>query len=126
MIAHEIGHALDLIPMYGPVAGKKEAPDSDYQGTSGSGTHWKLGSGNTWAPDERPTFKNNDFRKAAIADGLDVSSKGKLNQGITEYGETDWQELFAESWSLYTTDPGALAILRPKTSAYFAKAYPRK
>jgi hypothetical protein len=127
LIAHEIGHAIDLLPLYEPLEGKDSAPDSAYKkGLSESGTKWKLKK-DTWETDQRPTTtKDNAFRKAAVADGLSVSKKGALEHGVTEYGETDWQELYAESFSLYATDPQGLELLRPNISAYFAKKYPRK
>jgi hypothetical protein len=126
LIAHEIGHAIDLQPLYAPLGGEETAPDSAYkEGLSESGTKWKL-RGGTWQIDQRATHKDNDFRKAALADGLSVSRRGELEHGVTEYGETDWQELYAESFSIYVTDPAELALLRPKVSAYFAKKFPRE
>ncbi len=63
------------------------------------------------------TAADSDFRKAVRADGKDVS----------KYAEEDWQESYAEAYSLYLTEPKTLQSLRPKTYAYLddAKRLPK-
>jgi len=56
-----------------------------------------------------------DFRNAVKKDGKNVS----------KYSEKDWQDSFAEAYSLYLSAPGELLLLRPATHAYFVKAYPK-
>jgi hypothetical protein len=55
------------------------------------------------------------FRDAVKADGKNVS----------KYAEKDWQDSFAEAYSLYLSSPSELLLLRPATHAYFVKAYPK-
>lgn len=52
-----------------------------------------------------------EFRKEAQKDG------GKR---ITNYSNKEWQEYYAESFSLYITDPGNLQRLRPNVYAFFS------
>jgi hypothetical protein len=49
-----------------------------------------------------------------------------LKGGVTEYGNTDWSELYAECFALYTTDPATLKLIRPNVYAYFAAKFPRQ
>lgn len=56
-----------------------------------------------------------DFRDAVKKDGKNVS----------KYAEKDWQDSFAEAYSLYLSAPSELQLLRPATYAYFVKAYPK-
>lgn len=55
------------------------------------------------------------FRAAVRADGKDVS----------KYGEEDWQESFAEAYSLYLTQPGLLKTIRPATYKYLDQTLPK-
>ena len=48
----------------------------------------------------------------------------KLTGGITAYSNTDWQELFAESFALYVNDPNLFRVLRPNLYQYFATKFP--
>jgi hypothetical protein len=52
-----------------------------------------------------------EFRKEAQKDG------GKR---ITNYSNKEWQEYYAESFSLYITDTGNLQRLRPNVYAFFS------
>jgi hypothetical protein len=47
-----------------------------------------------------------------------------LKGSETDYGNTNWKELFAESFMLFTTDPGLLQAIRPNIHAYFVKEFP--
>lgn len=57
-----------------------------------------------------------EFRQAAEKDG------GKR---ITAYSNKEWQEYYAESFSLYITDPGTFQRLRPNVHAFFSKKHPK-
>lgn len=48
-----------------------------------------------------------------------------LAGGISDYAATDLMEAFAENFSYYVLDEALLKAIRPKTHAYFAKAYPK-
>ena len=54
------------------------------------------------------------FREAVKKDGKDVS----------KYGEEDWQESYAEAYSLYLTAPAELKLLRPATHDFLSKNLP--
>jgi hypothetical protein len=43
----------------------------------------------------------------------------------TPYSDDSWEEAFAESWALYTTEPDTLLRQRPAVSAFFTKRFPR-
>jgi len=58
---------------------------------------------------------DNAFRQAVKRDGKDVSS----------YAEEDWQESYAEAYSLFITTPTQLKAIRPATYDYFVKNQPR-
>lgn len=55
------------------------------------------------------------YRAAATRDGVAVSA----------YGEEDWQESYAEAYSLYISAPDTLRSLRPATFAYLDKNLPK-
>jgi hypothetical protein len=57
-----------------------------------------------------------EFRQAAQKDG------GKR---LTAYSNKEWQEYYAESFSLYMTDPGTLQRLRPNVHAFFSMKHPK-
>jgi hypothetical protein len=138
-IAHEIGHAVDLAPLRkawkayqggGGAANLKKA-------SSLSGAKW-ADTGGTWERNERIDKTDNEFRKAAVKDGVGVARTkitddsgattelAHLKGGVTEYANTDWTELYGESFALYTTDPATLKLIRPNLFAYFAAKFPRK
>lgn len=58
-----------------------------------------------------------EFRKAAEKDG---------RKRITSYSNKEWQEYYAESFSLYITDPVILQLLRPNVYAFFRKKHPKR
>ncbi len=55
------------------------------------------------------------FREAAAKDGVAVS----------KYGQEDWQESYAEAYSLYLTAPDTLQRLRPNTYAFLDANLPK-
>ena len=60
--------------------------------------------------------KGNAFREAAVKDG---------GKAVSAYGDTDWQEAYAEAYSLYVTSPDTLKALRPNVFAYLDKNLPK-
>jgi hypothetical protein len=139
-LAHEIGHAIDIAPLRKAWAKYQTSnKDSDLtSATSESGSKWELDSSKTWEMSERIAKTDGAFRTAATQDGVakttteitdDTGTKQKLTHlkgGISDYGNTNWTELYAESFALYTTDPKTLELLRPKIYAYFVAKFPRK
>jgi hypothetical protein len=74
------------------------------------------------------------FRKAAQKDGVreetgkrttTAGTTALLKGGITSYSDTDYQELFSESFALYMSAPETLRQLRPNIYGYFNKRYPK-
>jgi hypothetical protein len=57
----------------------------------------------------------NKFREAAVKDG---------GKAVSKYGETDWQEAYAEAYSLYITSPDTLKALRPNVFDHLEKTLP--
>lgn len=132
-IAHEIGHLLDLRRL----ERAWQTFNSGGQTPAGrrtllaerslSGTRWSLGQGGNFEQvDARRTTTGNDFRQAATRDGISPgrTATDPLTGGPTSYSNTDWQELFAESFSLYVTDPRLFALIRPNLFAYFSSRFP--
>jgi hypothetical protein len=84
-----------------------------------SGSRWQL----------RPDSREFEF---VDPDGAD-ESVGEFRQAagmdgpvrISKYSEKDWQEYFAECFSLYVLDPQSLEWLRSNIFQYFAKHFPR-
>jgi len=60
--------------------------------------------------------KGNAFREAAVKDG---------GKAVTKYGEQDWQEAYAEAYSLYVTSPETLRTLRPNVFAHLDSTLPK-
>lgn len=56
-----------------------------------------------------------EFRDAAASDGA---------KRITDYAEKTWKEFYAESFSLYITDPNLLQRLRPHIYGFFKRHHP--
>jgi hypothetical protein len=60
--------------------------------------------------------KGNAFREAAVKDD---------GKAVSAYGDTDWQEAYAEAYSLYLTSPDTLKALRPNVFVYLDKNLPK-
>lgn len=60
--------------------------------------------------------RGNAFREAAVKDG---------GKAVTSYGDTNWQEAYAEAYSLYLTSPDTLKKLRPNVFDYLDKNLPK-
>jgi Domain of unknown function (DUF4157) len=139
-LAHEIGHAIDIAPLNKAwqkyqTSGKSSDLTSV---TSQSGSKWEQDKTKTWQMAERIAKTDGDFRTAAVKDGIaktqtEITDNSGAKQtlthlkgGISDYGNTNWTELYAESFAVYSTDPSTLKLLRPNIYAYFAAKYPRK
>jgi hypothetical protein len=62
------------------------------------------------------TAAANMFRAAMAKDG---------GKAVTAYGDTDFQEAFAEAYSLYITSPATLKSLRPNVYDFLDKSLPK-
>ena len=118
-IVHELGHAIDLIPLRkASVESERTKSDAPMKrsGTSASGGRWVAPkSGGEWDVSYGTSAgKKSEFRTAALKDS---------SARLTEYADEGWDEFFAESFSYYITNPGLLQRLRPSTHAYFVKHY---
>jgi hypothetical protein len=80
------------------------------------------------------------FGKALAADGVKVVKNAKkrnderaagtkaentLKSGVSDYGAVNLMEAFAENFSTYIMDEELLKAIRPKTYAFFVKAFPK-
>lgn len=139
-LAHEIGHAIDIAPLRKAwQTYQSSGKSSDLTSTAAeSGSKWEQDSNKLWQMAERIAKADGAFRAAATKDGV-ATTKTKIKDtsgaeqtlthlkgGISDYGNTNWTELYAESFALYTTDPSTLQLLRPNIYAYFAGKYPRQ
>lgn len=136
-IVHEIGHAIDLVPMEKAwqQANKTNSTGKLKKVVSPSGSKWHK-PGKDWEVDGRIKKIDNAFRKAAKADGAAVTSTqvqdttGKtfkldhLKGGLTEYSNKNWEELYAESFAYYVTSPATLNLIRPNIYKYFQTRFP--
>lgn len=118
-VIHEIGHAIDLLPL-------RQAWDAYQAGggeqdllaaRSASGQRYIKPKTGPFTTEEGTTKADSiDFRKAALKDS---------STRLTQYSNTEWQEYFAESFSIYIADPTLLKRLRPNVYAYFETNYPK-
>jgi hypothetical protein len=51
-----------------------------------------------------------------------AAAKADSPHAITHYGDQDWDEHYAEAFSMFIAEPATLQLLRPKTYEYFSKA----
>jgi len=118
LIMHEIGHALDYVIL-------NRAWERYAQGGSASqlerarslsGLQYTQGSGGTYEIAESST--NTRYRQAVARDRARAGGR-TMPQSVTTYGETNWEENFAEAFSLYITDPNTFQQIRPNTFQYF-------
>lgn len=131
-IAHEIGHAVDRAPLrkaWATYGGSKALASDEAALTkarSESGGRW-VKKGKDFEMEVPLGGKDGAFRAAANKDGVKLPTGGAtLTGGPTEYSDHDWEDVYAESFALYATDPELLKLIRPNLHAYFAKLYPRK
>ncbi len=84
---------------------------------SESGYRWRVGSDGRYESVEGGRgAAGNAFRQAAIRDG---------QSRVSTYSDRNWEEYFAESFSLYITDPETLEQFRPNQYRYFVQNHPR-
>jgi Domain of unknown function (DUF4157) len=135
-VLHEVGHALDLRKLERAwrtfdSGGQTRAGQRTLLSTrSESGSRY-VSTPNSFDVDlnlQRSAATDGDFRRAVRTDGvrLDTTRRtlatggtAKLNHGITDYSDTDFQELFAESFAMFVADPNTLQLLRPATFRFF-------
>lgn len=141
-ILHEIGHAVDLRPLQksnedveaalaarnaaaGPPASKEDEAKFKAAEKALSDAKTKLKGFRTASGTQTVEKKSvaTDVIGAATTDFRDAVKKDGKN--VSKYAEKDWQDSFAEAYSLYLSSPSDLLLLRPATHAYFLKAYPK-
>lgn len=131
VIAHEIAHAIDRRPLRRAeqafeASGQSQADITALLGArSPSGGRFTITGGAYGFSDVLTTTQGNAFRQAYIQDGASVSG-GRIQHAVTMYGAGEWQELYAEAFSLYITDPTTLEQARPHVYRHFAGQFPRQ
>lgn len=140
-ILHEIGHALDLRVLerawtaFDSAGQSKSARATLLATRSPSGARYvhDAGSGD-FNVEQALDDSDGAFRKAAGKDKVARDTSGRttvegstanLSGGVTSYSDTDYEELFAESFALYSSAPETLRQLRPNIYNYFSSKYPR-
>ena len=141
-VLHEIGHALDLRALevawraFNAAGQSAGARRTFLAARSRSGSRYGAAGDGDYEQQQSAADAGPEFRQAVARDGVrrdtsgsrtssDAGDVATLSGGITRYSETDYQELFAEAFSLYITEPETLRLLRPATFAYFRATYPR-
>ena len=141
VLRHEIGHALDLRVLerawtaFDSAGQSKSARATLLATRSPSGARYvhDAGSGD-FNVEQALDDSDGAFRKAAGKDKVARDTSGRttvegstanLSGGVTSYSDTDYEELFAESFALYSSAPETLRQLRPNIYNYFSSKYPR-
>lgn len=137
-ILHEVAHALDervLQQAWEAFNSAGQTPSARrrfIRARSLSGTRYVLGSSGNYEQDLAIRATDGAFRQAVRRDGVRVDTSGgtttagtaaALTGGITSYSDTDYRELFAESFALYVSAPTTLRALRSHTYRYFERRY---
>ncbi|MBK8736145.1 MAG: hypothetical protein IPL98_09670 [Saprospiraceae bacterium] len=109
-ILHEIGHAIDYSAFNSPLGHQTKYSDTEAIELSKLKTHsgYLFDKNLQLAEDSSKHNSKNIFRKTFS--GYDK---------ITNYGRTNWQENFAESYAVYKTDSDTFNTIRPKTASFF-------
>lgn len=139
-IAHELGHGEEGRPLDQAftafnAAGQSAAARRTLFGVrSPAGRRWQLPAGTgTFIQAEVPSDFAVPFRQAAQQDGVQLAPAGTttlvgtaatLTRGITSYANTNWQEFYAEAFSMYASDPDLLRLIRPHIYDFFARRFP--
>jgi hypothetical protein len=136
ILIHEIGHIADMVLLGNAMYRYLTSPQGEEDrkkvmaSRSLSDLGWtensvlKQGSVIEFMdPGETP--KKDSFRAAAMKDGLVLKDGKIVAGGVTHYGQTGWDELFAESYMIYFSDPDLLKAIRPNVFKYFAAAWPQ-
>lgn len=157
-ITHEIGHAIDLLPLREKMKAYDQAkevfitafkqyedpPDSNQykfpnseqarfdqlmkdikdaednlkDAKSKSGARYTTDADGDWVINDLPTKKKGAFREAVVKDG-------KIFPTNYPNPEDWWQEFYAESFSLYFTNPLVLEQIRPNVFKFFKTNFPK-
>jgi len=79
--------------------------------------HWQQSPSGKWAAAQGNAAAGpNAFRQAAMRDD---------GRRLTNYSNREWQEYFAEAYSIYISDPATLSRLRRNVYDYFVRELPR-
>lgn len=127
VLAHEIGHQVDLGPL-------DQAFEANKKGTGGmqdltaarSRSGISLGIEGTKAVHTDTPAAGGEFLEAAVKDGLVMTGAQVTSGSITKYASKDIREQFADLFSLYLTDPNLLQAIRPNVYRYFTKHFPKR
>jgi Domain of unknown function (DUF4157) len=138
-ILHEVGHGIDLRVTERAwrtfnTGGQTAAGRTTFLAVrSPSGSRYIQPGGGDYKADLNLGLPQQGvFRTAVTADKVkpDTSKRkllsggtANLSGGITDYADTDFQELFAESYAQFVLDPEKLRVLRPHTYAFFKARY---
>lgn len=132
-LIHEIGHLADGVflgnAMSDYLQSGKSAEDRKKldEARSLSGLGWTQGDKGLFRFEDAGEVPAEDsFRAAAIKDGLVLKDGKIVSGGVTSYGQTGWDELFAECYMLYFADPDFFKAIRPNLYKFFDSAWPRK
>lgn len=139
-ILHEIGHALDLRVLerawqaFNAAGQTASARQTLLRTRSLSGSRYVRDSSGDYNVEQDVSDTSGTFRQAARRDQVRQDTSGRtttegttatIKGGITSYSDTDYQELFSESFALYISAPETLRQLRPNIYNYFNARYPR-
>lgn len=140
-VLHEIGHALDLRVLerawtaFNTAGQTAPARATLLQQRSLSGSRYVPDTGTgDYNVEQNMADTSGAFRQAARQDQVaqqtgsrttGVGTAAALQGGITDYSDTDYQELFAEAFALYISAPETLRQLRPNIYNFFNSRYPR-
>ena len=141
-VLHEVGHALDLRGQetawraFNAAGQSASARRTFLADRSQSGSRYVAGADGEYQQQENASDATPAFRQAVASDGVRRDTSGSrtstdsgevatLSGGVTRYSETNYEELYAEAFSLYMTAPETLRLLRPATYAFFLARFPR-
>ena len=139
-VLHEVGHALDLRVLerawatFDAAGQTRAARTSLLANRSRSGSRYVDVPGGNYEVQQAATDVTPAFRAAARRDGVRRDTSGRttpegttatLSGGVSSYSDTDYLELYAESFALYVSAPDTLRLLRPAIFAHFQSTLPR-
>lgn len=156
-VRHEIGHALDLLPLRQAGAAVDVAEQNlrtafaQYESPPGSGNYSfpsteqgnfnhlkqliiaaqqaeaqaRSRSGYRWQANAQGVLEMVQGGTAAAGNEFRVAAQQDGGVRVTHYSDKEWGEYFAESFSLYITDPEALRRLRAHVFAVLQRSFPR-
>ena len=131
VIAHEIAHAIDrrILQQAERTFQQSQQTPADLSALTAarglSGGRFTVSGGSYGFSDALADTQGNAFRQAYIQDGASVAGS-RIQQAVTMYGAQEWQEVYAEAFSLYITDPEALRQVRPHVFQHFTGQFSRQ